>query len=79
MWNGIAPMYSTDTSVGLILAVGNVGSYLSTDPNELNTYLSRDGGLNWVELTKGNHIYEIGDHGGIIIMAQLDSPTTNVL
>ena len=31
--------------------------------------MSRDGGLTWLELDKGSHIYDIGDHGGIIVMA----------
>jgi hypothetical protein len=31
--------------------------------------MSRDGGLNWVEIHKGSHIYEISDHGGLIVMA----------
>lgn len=31
--------------------------------------MSRDGGLNWYEIAKGSHIYEIGDHGGVIVLA----------
>jgi Sortilin, neurotensin receptor 3, len=31
--------------------------------------MSRDGGLTWFEIAKGSHIYEISDHGGLIIMA----------
>lgn len=44
----------------------------------MNTYLSRDGGRQWVELMKGSYIYEIGDHGGILLMAS-DEYTTNTL
>lgn len=37
--------------------------------------MSRDGGLTWNELMKGSHIYEIGDHGGIIVLASDQSAT----
>lgn len=36
----------------------------------MNTYLSRDGGLTWQEVMKGSYIYELGDHGGLIVMAK---------
>jgi len=49
--NGITstfgPFYTTANSVGLAMATGNVGTELSTRPDEINTYFSRDGGLNW--------------------------------
>jgi len=33
------------------------------------TYLSTDGGHNWVMIQNHSHIYEIGDHGGLIVTA----------
>jgi hypothetical protein len=47
--NGMfAPPYSQESSVGLIMAVGNVGEELiKTSLERTNTYLSRDGGLSW--------------------------------
>jgi hypothetical protein len=39
---------------------------------------SADGGLSWIEAAKGSHIYEFGDHGGIILMAR-DNVATQVL
>jgi hypothetical protein len=48
-------------------------------PDRMNTYLSRDGGLNWVEVMKGSHIYELGDHGGLIVMAPNTEKTTEVV
>jgi len=36
---------------------------------KVNTYLSRDGGLSWEETKKGSHIYEVADHGSLIVMA----------
>ncbi len=67
--NEFGPFYSNDNSVGLIIGCGNVGDYLSLNSDEINTYLSRDGGLTWFEIRKGSHIYEMGNHGGIIVMA----------
>lgn len=45
----------------------------------MSTYLSRDGGLNWAEIRKGPFIYEIGDHGALIVMAKHGVPTNEVL
>jgi len=36
---------------------------------KVNTYMSRDGGLSWEEMRKGSHIYEVADHGSLIVMA----------
>jgi len=70
------PLYSNDNSVGLIIATGNVGKYLAKRVDQINTYLSRDSGLTWFEVLRGSSIYEIGDHGGIIVMAT-DQKATN--
>ena len=52
------------------MAVGNLGQSLNRlHPDQINTYLSRDGGMTWEEVKKGSHIYEFGDHGGLIVMA----------
>jgi hypothetical protein len=40
--------------------------------------LSRDGGLTWAEVMRGSHIYEIGDHGGLIVMASNTYATTEI-
>ena len=45
------PVYSVESSIGLIMATGNVGYYLEQRPDMINTYLSRDGGLSWFEVT----------------------------
>lgn len=64
-----APFYSTENAVGIIMGTGCVGPYLRFEPDQTNTYLSRDGGLTWVEAHKGAFIYEFGDHGGLVVMA----------
>lgn len=61
------------------MGVGNVGKSLQRfNPDKLNTYLSRDGGVTWAEVKKGPHIYEYGDHGGLIVMAPTSAPTSEV-
>ena len=79
--NGIyAPPYSQESSIGLIMAVGNIGTELDRKASDrVNTYLSRDGGLNWEEVMKGPHIYEFGDHGGLIVAAKNNMPTKDVV
>jgi len=69
------PFYSTKTATGLIMGTGAVGPYLQAE-GEINTFLSRDAGLTWAEVRKGSHIYEFGDHGGLIVMAD-DSKFSN--
>jgi len=46
-----APFYSVEAAVGIILANGNVGKFLSNDLSEISTFLSRDGGYTWAEVT----------------------------
>ena len=61
------------------MAVGNVGHQLERNAvDQMNTYLSRDGGLTWTEVMKGSHIYEIGDHGGLIVAAPNTEKTTEI-
>eukprot|EP01006_Ploeotia_vitrea_P035092 TRINITY_DN65833_c8_g1_i1.p1 TRINITY_DN65833_c8_g1~~TRINITY_DN65833_c8_g1_i1.p1 ORF type:complete len:891 (+),score=515.98 TRINITY_DN65833_c8_g1_i1:350-2674(+) len=73
------PFYSSATATGLIMGTGMVGSYLHASMSEINTYLSRDAGLSWYEVNKGSHIYEFGDHGGLIVMAYDEGETDTVL
>jgi len=40
--------------------------------------MSRDGGLTWNEIAKGSHIYEISDHGGLIVMANDQKAVTEI-
>lgn len=65
-------VYSVKSAVGLILANGNVGKYLSYEEERIYTYLSRDAGVTWSEILQGPHIYEIGDNGGIIVFAKFN-------
>lgn len=74
----VPPYYSVESAAGIIIGNGSVGNYLTTENESINTFLSRDGGLNWFEIKKGSHIYEIGDHGALIIIADDTNPSTEV-
>jgi oligoendopeptidase F len=50
------PFYSAKSAIGLVVATGNVGEYLTSSADEVNTYLTRDGGISWIEVAKGNYI-----------------------
>lgn len=76
--SNFAPFYSVESAAGIIIANGNVGRYLSNNPEEVSTYLSRDGGLSWFEVRKGSHIYEIGDHGALILLADDKNYTNSI-
>ena len=46
----MSAFYSAENAHGLLFGYGNVGKYLSTKPEDKNTYMSRDGGLTWIEV-----------------------------
>ena len=75
----IPQFYSVDSAVGIIIGNGNVGRYLDYGYNNMALFLSRDGGLTWFEIRKGVYIYEIRDHGGLIVVAKFEQPTKEVL
>lgn len=66
----LAPVYSNENAVGIVLGTGNIGPRLTENDSQKNLYLSRDGGLNWSQVQKGVWIYEIGDHGALIAIAR---------
>eukprot|EP01068_Selenidium_serpulae_P014006 Selendium_serpulae@DN6037_c0_g1_i2.p1 len=74
-----APFYSVDNAPGIIMGTGNVGAHLRYETDDVNTFLTRDGGLTWVEAHKGAYIYEFGDHGGLIVMADDTRKTSQVV
>eukprot|EP00297_Palpitomonas_bilix_P001596 CAMPEP_0113910008 /NCGR_PEP_ID=MMETSP0780_2-20120614/27236_1 /TAXON_ID=652834 /ORGANISM="Palpitomonas bilix" /LENGTH=930 /DNA_ID=CAMNT_0000906015 /DNA_START=87 /DNA_END=2879 /DNA_ORIENTATION=+ /assembly_acc=CAM_ASM_000599 len=63
------PMYSSKNAIGLIVATGNVGHHVHDNDDEVNTYFSRDGGLTWSKINDGKYIYDMGDHGGVVVAA----------
>ena len=66
----LAPVYSSENAVGLVLGTGNIGKRLTDNNAKKSLYMSRDGGLNWRHIREGSHIYEIGDHGALVVIAK---------
>lgn len=74
----LAPVYSSESAVGIVIGTGNLGRKLTGNDEPKNLYISRDGGLTWRSTKPGSYIYEIGDHGSIIVIAKKNEPTTEV-
>lgn len=69
--------YSSPSAVGLMLAVGNVGEHL-LPYTDSDTFLTRDGGFTWEEVHKDAHVWEYGDQGSILILANDEDSTDHV-
>eukprot|EP01089_Gocevia_fonbrunei_P003185 TRINITY_DN13084_c0_g1_i1.p1 TRINITY_DN13084_c0_g1~~TRINITY_DN13084_c0_g1_i1.p1 ORF type:complete len:268 (-),score=28.04 TRINITY_DN13084_c0_g1_i1:303-1106(-) len=68
-------VYSVDYAAGLILSTGIVSNYLSSnDPQEnlVGTFFSRDAGVSWDYVTKGEYTYEFGNHGSLILLVSTE-------
>jgi len=74
----LAPVYSTEKAVGIVLGTGNIGTRLTDNDSQKSLYLSRDGGLSWRSIAPGVYIYEIGDHGALIVIAKKNTPTDKI-
>ncbi|RPD60705.1 Oligoxyloglucan reducing end-specific cellobiohydrolase [Lentinus tigrinus ALCF2SS1-6] len=70
--------FSTPSVPGLLMAVGNVGEYLEAY-DQSDTFLSRDAGFTWEEVHKDAHLWEFGDSGSILVMANDEGPTDHVM
>jgi hypothetical protein len=59
--------------------VGSVGRYMTSRPDEINTYMSIDAGMTWKEVAKGSYTYEFGDYGSLVVMAKNTVPTNTIM
>jgi hypothetical protein len=69
--------FSSGSAIGLMIANGNVGEYL-TQKSEANTYITRDGGISWHEIKKGNYMWEYGDQGSVIVIVPESKATKSI-
>ncbi|KAH7881943.1 hypothetical protein F5I97DRAFT_1932104 [Phlebopus sp. FC_14] len=53
---------------GLVMGVGSIGKHLAPY-EECDTFLSTDAGLSWDVVKNDAHMYEFGDSGSIIVVA----------
>ena len=59
-------------SIGIILALGNLGSELIDEIDALHTFLSIDGGVTWKFLDTQPSFLNFGDIGSLLILASQD-------
>jgi hypothetical protein len=60
------------------MAVGNVGETLAPY-TESDTFLSRDTGFTWQEVHKDADLWEFGDSGSILVLANDEERTDHIL
>ncbi|KAL7415743.1 hypothetical protein BDY24DRAFT_337902 [Mrakia frigida] len=70
--------FSSPSAVGLMMAVGNVGEELAAYTDS-DTFLTRDAGFTWEEVHKDAHLWEFGDYGSILVIANDEDATDHVL
>ena len=71
-------IYSSKNAPGILMGVGNEGSYLG-DYEQGNTYLSLDAGHTWKNVQTGPHLYAHGDSGSLLILVRHWRPTDTLL
>lgn len=69
--------FSSPSAVGLMMGVGNVGERL-TRKSDGDLFLTRDGGVNWHAVKKGNYMWEYGDQGSILVIVKENVATNFV-
>ena len=68
--------FSSGSAVGLMFGLGNVGtSLLPIEDENLSLFFTKDAGITWVEIAKGNYIWEFGDHGSILVIVETRKQT----
>lgn len=78
-FNNYAPPYSQESAIGIVMAVGNIGQNLERElHSRKGTFLSRDGGFTWSEIAKIPLIYEMGDHGALLVAAPNHESTKQI-
>ncbi|KAG0798808.1 hypothetical protein G6F22_003854 [Rhizopus arrhizus] len=76
--HGMGAIFSSSGAPGLAMGVGNVGPAL-TEYTESDTFLTRDGGHNWIKIRDGEHFYEFGDQGSLLVLVTDEKPTNELL
>jgi len=61
--------FSSEGAIGLMFGVGNVGPHLG-EIKEADTFLTADAGITWTNVKKGEHVWQFGDQGSIIILGK---------
>ncbi|KAJ3158678.1 vacuolar protein sorting/targeting protein PEP1 [Geranomyces michiganensis] len=75
--NDIRDQFSASAAVGMMLGVGSVGPSLA-QYRDSDTFLTRNAGRNWTEISKHPHKWEFGDRGGILFLVNDKEPTDHI-
>ena len=59
--------FTQESAPGIIIAHGNLGSQVSSNPD---LYISRDGGVTWVETLQSSWGVVMADNGGLLVAAK---------
>ncbi len=62
-------IFSSPSAVGMMMGVGNIGEFLNRKADG-DTFITRDGGVKWHAVKKGNYMWEYGDQGSIIVIVE---------
>lgn len=76
---GYQSILSQDSAVGLLMALGNLGSSLSSSSRDVRLYFSRDGGFTWFEVATGSWEFQFAALGSVIVMVRKRVPTNSIL
>lgn len=76
--HGPGAIFSSAGAPGLAMGVGNVGPSLNAY-TESDTFLTRDGGHTWTMIQEGEHHYEFGDQGSLLVLVSDERPTKELL
>ncbi|KAI8342310.1 hypothetical protein BC941DRAFT_138054 [Chlamydoabsidia padenii] len=76
--HGPGAIFTAGGVPGLAMGVGNVGSSL-LPYEQSDTFLTRDAGHSWVRIQEGEHLYEFGDQGSILVLINDEGPTNELL
>ena len=55
-----------------------MGPQLLDNTEHINAYISRDAGMSWNQLAVGEHTYEMGSYGSLIVMSKTKGSTSNI-
>ncbi|KAI9488126.1 hypothetical protein BDB00DRAFT_849759 [Zychaea mexicana] len=76
--HGPGAIFTAGGAPGLAMGVGNVGPEL-LPYEQSDTFLTRDGGHTWQRIQNGEHLYEFGDHGSLLVLINDEGPTNELL
>ncbi|THC88250.1 hypothetical protein EYZ11_012305 [Aspergillus tanneri] len=69
--------FSSGSAIGLMMGVGNVGDHLAGG-DEVDTFITKDGGITWKSAKKGRFMWEYGDSGSVIVIVPESRPTKSL-